>query len=157
VPYLAFPVRTSSVDMTVTQGRGYFAGADAMVWAFFEGGNPNVLDNRDVFVTVHLDVDIAAGTARPVGIIAGVAGAPGIVISSDQFSEFAVTVDAPVVGGPGAIRGHIAAVPSFIELIFLPSQPSVPGAPDISPGLEQRLWANGIVLDFDVPLFKDSL
>jgi len=154
VPYLAFPVRTSDIDFTVTPGRGYFVGANAMAWMFFEDGDGQ-LDAGDTFVTVHLDVDLAAGTARPVAMLAGAAGSPGIVISTNEFTEFSFSVDAPVVGGPGALRGHVAAVPMFLELIFLPSQPSAPGTPDIGPGLEQRLWANGLVLDFDVPLFND--
>jgi hypothetical protein len=153
VPYLFFPVRTSEFDFTLQLGRGYFAGADAMLWVFFDDGD-GTLDNQDVFVTVHLDVDVAAGTARPVAMIAGVAGNPGIVVSTDFFTESSLTVESPVVGGPGAIRGHLAAVPTFLELIFLPSQPT-PSGIDLGPGFEQRLWANGIVIDFDVPLFND--
>jgi hypothetical protein len=77
VPYLAAPVRTSDFDFTIEGGRGYFQGANAMLWVFFEGGDPNVLDNRDQFVVVHLRVDLAARTARPVAMLAGVAGSPG--------------------------------------------------------------------------------
>lgn len=156
VPFPAFPVRTSSVDLTITQGRGYFAGADAILWVFFEGGNPAVFDNRDVFVAIHLDIDVAAHTARPIAMLAGVAGSPGIVVSTDQFTEASFTVEPPVVGGPGALRAHVAAVPNFLELIFVPSAPIAPGVPDLGPSFFERLWANGIVLDVDVPLFNDA-
>jgi hypothetical protein len=162
VPYLAFPVRTSEFDFSIEGGRGYFAGANAMLWVFFEGGDPAVLDNRDQFFVVHLAIDLAHRTAKPIAMLAGVAGDPGVVMMADQFaSETQIAVEQPGAG-VGAIHGTIAAVPQFLQLIFDPSQPQV----GIDPGLgffadpgtsfEQRLWANGITIDFDVPLFADS-
>jgi len=161
VPYLAAPVRTSDFDFTIEGGRGYFQGANAMLWVFFEGGDPNVLDNRDQFVVVHLRVDLAARTARPVAMLAGVAGSPGIVMLGDVFAnDTAITVAQPGAG-VGAIRGRISSVPLFLETIFLPSgaQPVClePGfCADPGPSIETRLWSNGIVIDFDVPLFADA-
>ena len=161
VPYLAAPVRTSDFDFTIEGGRGYFQGANAMLWVFFEGGDPNVLDNSDQFVVVHLRVDLAARTARPVAMLAGVAGSPGIVMLGDVFAnDTAITVAQPGAG-VGAIRGRISSVPLFLETIFLPSgaQPVClePGfCADPGPGIETRLWSNGIVIDFDVPLFADA-
>jgi len=160
VPYLAFPVRSSEFDFTIEGGRGYFQGSNAILWVFFEGGNPAVLDSTDQFFVVHLSIDLAARTARPIAMLAGVAGSPGVVMMADQFaSETSITVAQPG-GGVGAISGHIAAVPLFLENIFLPSQPGLcpDGSPgcDFPPSVEQRLWSNGIVIDFDVPLFADN-
>jgi len=161
VPYLAAPVRTSDFDFTIEGGRGYFQGANAMLWVFFEGGDPNVLDNRDQFVVVHLAIDLLARTARPVAMLAGVAGSPGIVMLGDVFAnDTAITVAQPGAG-VGAIRGRISSVPLFLETIFLPSgaQPVClePGfCADPGPSIETRLWSNGIVIDFDVPLFADN-
>lgn len=161
VPYLAAPVRTSEFDFTIQGGRGYFQGANAMLWVFFEGGNPNVLDNTDRFFVVHLAIDLAARTARPIAMQAGVAGSPGIVMLADTFAtETNIQVAAPG-GGVGAISGRIAAVPLFLESIFLPSQPGncLPNedvCADFGPSIETRLWSNGIVIDFDVLLFADS-
>jgi len=47
------------------------------------------------------------------------------------------------------------------ETIFLPSGPQPvclePGfRADPGPSIETRLWSNGIVIDFDVPLFADA-
>jgi hypothetical protein len=155
VPYLAFPVRSSEFDFAIEQGRGYFTGANAVLWVFFEGGNPAVLDEADVFVAVHLNVDLARRTVRPVALVAGPAGDPGIIVSTDQFTAASITVEPPVVGAPGALRGQLSAVASFLQLIFIPSQPSVSG-PDFGPEIEQRLIANGFELTFDVPLFNDA-
>jgi hypothetical protein len=161
VPYLAAPVRTSDFDFTIEGGRGYFQGANAMLWVFFEGGDPNVLDNRDQFVVVHLRIDLAARTARPIAMLAGVAGSPGIVMLGDVFAnDTAITVEQPGAG-VGAIRGRISSVPLFLETIFLPSGPQPvclePGfCADPGPSIETRLWSNGIVVDFDVPLFADA-
>jgi hypothetical protein len=80
---------------------------------------------------------------------------------ADQFaSETSITVAQPG-GGVGALSGRIAAVPLFLENIFLPSQPGVcledqPFCADLGPSVEQRIWSNGIVIDFDVPLFADN-
>jgi len=160
VPYLAFPVRSSEFDFSIEGGRGYFQGSNAILWVFFEGGNPAVLDASDRFFVVHLAIDLAARTARPIAMLAGVAGSPGVVMMADQFaSETSITVAQPGAG-VGAISGHIAAVPLFLENIFLPSQPGLcpDGSPgcDFPPSVEQRLWGNGIVIDFDVPLFADN-
>jgi hypothetical protein len=162
VPYLAFPVRTSDIDFSITPGSGYFAGADAMLWFVLGDVAPGVAGG-DVFVTVHLDVDIARGTARPIAIIAGIAQESRIVLSTDVsgFSTFDFQVDSPVVGGPGAIRGHLAAVPTFLENLFIPSQPGLcldPDffCPDFGPSIQQNLWANGIDITFDLPLFNDN-
>jgi hypothetical protein len=161
VPYLASPVRTSDFDFTIEGGRGYFQGSNAMLWVFFEGGDPNVLDNRDQFVVIHLSIDLAARTARPIAMLAGVAGSPGIVMLGDVFAnDTSITVAQPGAG-IGAIRGRISSVPLFLETIFLPSgaQPVClePGfCADPGPSIETRLWSNGIVIDFDVPLFADS-
>ena len=119
-----------------------------------------MLDATDRFFVVHLSIDLAARTARPVAMLAGVAGSPGIVMMADVFaSETSITVAQPG-GGVGAISGRIAAVPLFLENIFLPSQPGLcpDGSPgcDFPPSVEQRLWANGVVIDFDVPLFADN-
>ena len=100
-------------------------------------------------------------TARPIAMLAGVAGNPGIVMMADQFaSETHIDVAQPG-GGVGAISGHIAAAPLFLENIFLPSQPGVclddePFCPDTGPSVEQRIWSNGVTIDFDVPLFADN-
>ena len=160
VPYLAFPVRTSEFDFTILGGRGYFQGSNAILWVFFEGGDPAVIDAQDRFFVVHLSIDLAARTARPVAMLAGVAGSPGIVMMADVFaSETSITVARPG-GGVGAISGRIAAAPLFLENIFLPSQPGLcpDGSPgcDFPPSVEQRLWSNGVVIDFDVPLFADN-
>lgn len=161
VPYLAFPVRSSEFDFAIERGRGYFLGANAILWVFFEGGDPAVLDANDRFFVVHLRVDLATRTAQPIAMLAGVAGDPGIVMMADQFAtETSITVAQPG-GGVGAIAGRIAAVPLFLENVFLPSQPGVCGdpsgfCPDLGPSVEQRLWANGVVIDFDVPLFADN-
>jgi hypothetical protein len=160
VPYLAFPVRSSEFDFSIEGGRGYFQGSNAILWIFFEGGSPAVLDASDRFFVVHLAIDLAARTARPIAMLAGVAGSPGVVMMADQFaSETSITVAQPGAG-VGAISGHIAAVPLFLENIFLPSQPGLcpDGSPgcDFPPSIEQRLWSNGIVIDFDVPLFADN-
>src|SRR6185503_1316652 len=134
VPYLAFPVRSSEFDFTIEGGRGYFQGSNAILWVFFEGGNPAVLDSTDQFFVVHLSIDLAARTARPIAMLAGVAGSPGVVMMADQFaSETSITVAQPG-GGVGAISGHIAAVPLFLENIFLPSQPGL--CPDGNPGCD---------------------
>jgi hypothetical protein len=76
VPYLAFPVRTSEFDFTIQGGRGYFQGSNAIVWVFFEGGDPAVLDATDQFFVVHLSVDLATRSARPVAMLAASPGAP---------------------------------------------------------------------------------
>jgi hypothetical protein len=52
-------------------------------------------------------------------------------------------------------------VPLFLENVFLPSQPGVclidqPFCADAGPSVEQRVWGNGIEIDFDVPLFADN-
>ncbi len=163
VPYLAFPVRTSDFDFSIEGGRGYFAGANAMLWVFFEGGNPSVLDNTDQFFVVHLNIDLANRTARPIAMLAGVAGDPGVVMMADQFaSETNITVAQPGAG-VGAIKGRIAAVPTFLQNVFIPSQTSTcivdPDffCPDFGPEIQQNLWANGITIDFDVPLFADGI
>jgi len=162
VPFLAFPVRTSEFDFSIEPGTGYFAGADAMLWFVLGDVAPGAAGG-EVFVTVHLDVDIAAGTARPIAMVAGIAQQPGIVVSTDLsgFSAFDIRVESPVVGGPGAIRGSLSAVPMFLEQIFIPSQVAPcfdPSGfcPDFGPEIEQRLWANGVVVDFDLPLFNDA-
>lgn len=161
VPYLAFPVRTSEFDFTIEGGRGYFQGSNAILWVFFEGGSPAVLDATDQFFVVHLSVDMAARSARPIAMLAGVAGSPGVVMMADRFAaETSIAVAQPG-GGVGAIAGRIAAVPLFLENIFLPSQPGVcledlTFCADLGPSVEQRLWSNGIVIDFDVPLFADN-
>lgn len=161
VPYLAFPVRTSDIDFSIASGSGYFVGADAMLW--FILGDVASGPGGEIFVTVHLDVDIAAGTARPIAIVAGTAQQNAIVVSTD-FSGFSASdfqVESPVVGGPGAIRGHLAAVPTFLQNIFLPSAPALcldPDffCPDFGPSIQQNLWANGIDITFDLPLFNDN-
>jgi hypothetical protein len=161
VPYLAFPVRTSEFDFTIEGGRGYFQGSNAILWVFFEGGDPAVLDATDQFFVVHLSIDLARRTARPIAMLAGVAGSPGVVMMADQFAAETSIVVAQPGGGVGAISGHIAAVPQFLENIFLPSQPGVclddeTFCPDTGPSVEQRIWGNGVVIDFDVPLFADN-
>ncbi len=160
VPYPAFPERSSEFDFSIQAGRGYFPGANAMLWIFFEGGDPSVLTRDDRFFVVHLAVDLVARTARPVAMLAGVGGDPGIVMIADQFGQADITVPPPG-GGVGALRGRIAAVPTFLENIFFPSQPGVcddPSGfcPDFGPSIEQRRWANGVTIDFDVPLFADN-
>jgi hypothetical protein len=161
VPYLAFPVRTSEFDFTIEGGRGYFQGSNAILWVFFEGGDPAVLDATDQFFVVHLSIDLARRTARPIAMLAGFAGSPGIVMMADQFAaETSITVAQPG-GGIGALSGHVAAVPLFLENVFLPSQPGVclddqTFCPDTGPSVEQRIWGNGIEIDFDVPLFVDN-
>ena len=161
VPYLAFPERTSEFDFTIEGGRGYFQGSNAILWVFFEGGDPAVLDASDQFFVVHLSVDLAHRTARPIAMLAGVAGSPGIVMMADQFAAGTSIVVAQPGDGVGALSGHIAAVPLFLENIFLPSQPGVclddqPFCADTGPSVEQRIWGNGIEIDFDVPLFADN-
>jgi hypothetical protein len=162
VPYLAFPVRTSELDFSIAPGSGYFAGADAMLWFLLGDVAPGV-PGGDIFVTVHLDVDIASGIARPIAIIAGTARQPGIVVGTDAsgFSIADIQVESPVVGGPGAIHGHLAAVPTFLENIFLPSTPAIcldPDffCPDPGPSIQQNLWASGLDVTFDLPLFNDN-
>ena len=94
-------------------------------------------------------------------MLAGVAGSPGIVMLGAVFAnDTSITVAQPGAG-VGAIRGRISSVPLFLETSFLPSgaQPVClePGfCADPGPGIETRLWSNGIVIDFDVPLFADA-
>jgi hypothetical protein len=162
VPFMALPERTSEFDFTTEPGSGYFAGADTMLWFQIGDTTPGV-PGGEVFVTVQLDVDLDGGTARPIAMIAGLATPDGIVLYTDAsgFGSTSIQVERPVIGGPGAIRGHVEAVPLFLQNIFLPSQPGVCGdpdffCPDLGPSVEQRLWANGIVIDFDLSLFNDA-
>jgi hypothetical protein len=162
VPYLAFPVRTSDIDFSIAPGSGYFAGANGMLWFILGDVTPGA-PGGEIFVTVHLNVDVAAGTAQPIAMIAGVVQQPGIIVSTDAsgFSVSDVHVESPVIGGPGAIRGHLAGVGSFLQNIFLPSEPALcldPDSfcPDFGPSIQQNLWANGVDVTFDLPLFNDN-
>ena len=162
VPYLAFPVRTSDTDFSIEPGSGYFAGANAMLW-FILGDVAPGAPGGEIFVTVQLDVDIAGGTVRPIAMIAGIAQQPGIVVSTDAsgISVSDVQVEAPVVGGPGAIHGHVAGVGTFLQNVFLPSEPALcvdpdTFCPDFGPSIQQNLWGNGVDATFDLPLFNDS-
>jgi hypothetical protein len=161
VPYLAFPVRTSDTDFSVAPGSGYFAGANAMLW--FVLGDVSSGSGGEIFVTVHLDVDVAAGTAQPIAIVAGINQPSGIVVSTDGSGVSAtdIQVESPVVGGPGAIRGHLTGLATFLQNVFIPSQPSVcpdpdTFCPDLGPSIQQNLWASGIDVSFDLPLFNDN-
>jgi hypothetical protein len=67
----------------------------------------------------------------------GVLVGNGIIVSTDSFTEQNVRIVPPTSSSPRFIRGHVAGVATFLEL-------------------DGTLWADGIVLDFVLPLPNDA-
>ena len=129
LPYMRFPVpNASNTGFDLQFGSGYEQGADAVVGAVFGA-------NRDAFFAIHFDVN--GSVARPIFMSAGVLIGNGIIVSTDSFTEQNVQVVAPTSSSPRIIRGHVAGVATFLEL-------------------DGTFWADGIVLDFVLPLPNDA-
>jgi hypothetical protein len=129
LPYMRFPVpNASNTGFDLRFGSGYEQGADTVIGAAFG-------PNGSAFIAVHLNV--VGSVAIPVFISGGALTGDGIIVSTDSFTEQNVQVIAATASRPRFIRGHVAAVATFLEL-------------------DGTLWADGIILDFVLPLPNDA-
>jgi hypothetical protein len=95
-----------------------------------------VILNGTQFAAIHFVV--SGGIAQPIFISGGALVGDGTIIATDLsgITEANVQATPPTTTTPGRIHGHVAGVATFIDL-------------------DGNVFGNGIVLDFDVPLFDD--
>ncbi len=129
LPYMRFPVpNASNTGFDLALGSGYEQGAKAVVAAAFGA-------NSAAFIAVHFDVN--GSVATPIFMSGGTLVGNGIIVSTDSFTEQNVQVVAATSSSPRIIRGHVAGVATFFDV-------------------NGDFWADGIVLDFVLPLPNDA-